>query len=245
MALQYLRRSFFVEFADRASPQVVVMVENPDLCGQAILLKRRAQVIPDESDLIFLRPRAGRHSCILVGVHFVLHRDRLHRHALRGIGLQELHKILRVRTEVARPHRTAQHRASSLHPSRRTPRRRKDKQVGIRFPRQPQHRQHIGLVVRDGESLHLGIGIAFVIAEDFSRVIAGPDAGAANAEPHFRGMKQFMKQLLASRSGKLIEHVAGGVGESRAESEHLLVLLAGIEHYGVRVLRRLGGSAPG
>src|ERR1039458_8083838 len=115
----------FIEFADRPSPQVVVMVEYPDLRGEATLLKRGAKVVLDESNLVFLRPGARGHTAILVGIDFILYRHCQNGHAFRGIGLQELHKILRVGTEVVLPHGTAQHRAAGLHPSRRAPWRRK------------------------------------------------------------------------------------------------------------------------
>jgi len=85
------------------------------------------------------------------------------------------------------------------------------------------------LILRDGKPFHFQIRLAFVVAEHFRGIVAGSHAGPANAQPHLRRMKQFMKQCLTSRRIELIEHVAGGIGECCAESEHLLELLAGIE----------------
>ena len=39
-----------------------------------------------------------------------------------------------------------------------------------------------------------------------------------------------MKQFFASRPRKLIEHVAGGIGECGAEAQHLLEFFARIQH---------------
>src|SRR6202035_2990849 len=79
--------------------------------------------------------------------------------------------------------------------------------------------------------------------EHFGGIVAGSDAGAANVESHFRRMKEFVKQLVTSRHRKPVEGVARSVGKSRAESEHCLELLAGIQHN--RVLGRRGTSSPG
>ena len=124
------------------------------------------------------------------------------------------------------PHGTAQHRASRLHPSRRTPWRGKQKQIRIHLSRLAQHGKNVGLIVRDGESLHLRIGLALVVAEHLGRVVARPDARPANVQPHLRRMKQFMKQTLPCRRLEAVERVARRIGESRAEAEHVLKLFA-------------------
>ena len=233
-------KTFVVEFADRPPPQVVVVIENPDLCANTILLKRWAQVVFNESDFVLLAKQARRHSAVLVSIHLVLHRDRLHRHTRRGIGLQKFHKILGVRTKIRLPNRTAEHRSSRLHPSRRAPRRGEQKQVWIHLPRLAQHGQNIRFIMSDGKPLHFKVGLPFVVAEHFRGIVAGPDAGAANVESHFRRMKEIVKQLVASRGGKLVERVASGIGKRGAEPKHFLKFFAGVEHNGI--LCRVAGS---
>ena len=79
-----------IEFTDRPAPKIVVVIENPD-CGPRVLLaKQRSQVFRNKFDLVFLRPKAGWHPAILVGVDFVLRRDGLNRHSCGRIGVEEL-----------------------------------------------------------------------------------------------------------------------------------------------------------
>lgn len=51
-------------------------------------------------DFAFLGLDASGHQAALVRIQFVLHGDGLYRHALRGIGLQKLEQIPRVRSQV-------------------------------------------------------------------------------------------------------------------------------------------------
>ena len=80
---------------------------------------------------VFLRPDACWHFAILVGVNFVLNSDRLHRHTFGFIAPQKLNEIVGVGRHVLTTHGPAQHRAICLHPSRRTPRGRKQNNSGL------------------------------------------------------------------------------------------------------------------
>ena len=51
-----LAEASVVEFGDGAAPEIVIVVEDPDFRGEAILTKQRAEVVFDESDFVFLRP---------------------------------------------------------------------------------------------------------------------------------------------------------------------------------------------
>src|ERR1019366_5129947 len=74
------------------------------------------------------------------------------------------------------------------------------------------------------------------------RVVARSDAGAANVEPHLRGMKQLMKQALACGRRELVERVASRVSKCRAETQNCLELLLWVENN--RLPGRLGCCGP-
>src|SRR4029077_14232286 len=112
-----LAQTGIIELADGTAPEIVVVVEDPDLCGNRVLLKQRSQMILHETDFVLLRQGAGRHSTVLIGIYFVLHGDSLNRYALGSVGLQKLQKVLSVRRHESRAHGTAEHRAAPLHPS--------------------------------------------------------------------------------------------------------------------------------
>jgi hypothetical protein len=97
--------------------------------------------------------------------------------------------------------------------------------------------------VGDGKTLHLRVGVAFIVAEEFGGIVTGSDAGAADTQSHFGGVKEFVEQLFASRGRELVEGVAGSVGKSSTESQHLLEFLAGVDDDRVRV--GCARSAPG
>src|SRR5215469_10296686 len=178
-----------------------------------------------EIGLIFLRPNARRHAPILIGIHLVLNGDCPDRYAFGFVGLNELHKVIRVGGHVLPMHVAAQHGAVGLHPPRRAPRRRKQKQIGIRLSRFPQNREHVGAVLLDRKAAQAGIDFALVITEDLCRIVAGADAGAANAETHPGRVKQLMKKLLSRRWIQPVEGIAGRVGKRRAKPENWLALL--------------------
>jgi len=95
----------------------------------------------------------------------------------------------------------------------------------------------------DGEFLELGIGLcALVKAVDVPRIVAGPDAGAADIQGHFAGSEELVHDLFAGRIWHLAQDIAGRIGESAAESENLLPCRARSE--GDRVGRNLGCGLP-
>ena len=83
-----------LKFRHGAAPEVVVVVQNPDLGRGIRFLKQGPQMVLHETHLVFLRPRTGWHSTILIGINFVLYRHRLDCHPFPGICLKELQKIL-------------------------------------------------------------------------------------------------------------------------------------------------------
>ena len=70
-----------LQFACRPSPEVPVVIEDPDLGGKLILLQRWPKMFAHELNLMLLGPEAGRHSSVLVGIHFVLGCHRVDYHA--------------------------------------------------------------------------------------------------------------------------------------------------------------------
>src|ERR1700691_403401 len=54
------------------TPQIVVMVQHPDLSWYAAALQKRPQVFAYKFNLGFLRPDASWHPAILVSIYFVL-----------------------------------------------------------------------------------------------------------------------------------------------------------------------------
>src|ERR1041385_3667269 len=114
-----------LQFSQSTSPEIVVMVDEPDFCFQSLTLKKWSQILADKIGLVLLWPDTCRHAPILVRIHFVLNRDGVDRHSFGFVSAQELQKIVRVRGHIFSPHRTAQHGVVCLHPSGRTPWRRK------------------------------------------------------------------------------------------------------------------------
>src|SRR5262249_26484497 len=146
--LTVLTHFIVLQFASSPSPQIVVVIQNPDLRRQSVLLEQGAKC-PNELHLIFLSPDTGGHSAVLVGVYFVLRGDGLDWNSSLRVGLQGLHKILSIGANIATLHRSTQHGTSGLHPTGWAPWRRKEKQLGIRFPRFPKYRQDVFSVVVD------------------------------------------------------------------------------------------------
>jgi hypothetical protein len=186
-------------------------------------------MVAHEMNFIFLRPTAGGHAAILIGVHFVLRSDRLDGNAFGCVTLQKLQKVLRVNAQVVIAHGAAQHRVVEFHPARRTPRRGEEEQVGIHVARLTEDWKNIFAVVVHGKSREVGIGVAVIKAVDFRGVVARADAGAVNVEGHLGGMEHLVEQLLAGWSRELVEHVAGGVGEGAAETKNFLVPRRGVQ----------------
>src|SRR5580698_818965 len=54
------------------TPQIVVMVQHPDLSWYPAALQERAKVFAYKFNLGFLWPDASWHSAILIGIHFIL-----------------------------------------------------------------------------------------------------------------------------------------------------------------------------
>src|SRR6202043_591714 len=81
------------QFAHGAAPQVVIVVDDPDLCFYSGAFKRRTELSANEIGFVFLGPTASRHAAVLVGIDFVLNGDGLYRDTFSLITLQELNKI--------------------------------------------------------------------------------------------------------------------------------------------------------
>ncbi len=85
----------------------------------------------------------------------------------------------------------------------------------------------------DREALQFRIRFAFVKAVNLGRIVAGPDAGAANIESQLRGMKEIMKQARAGVCRKLVEEVARCIRECGAEAQNLLKFFLRIQRDGL------------
>ena len=242
-AVDVFIRFRYAQLADGSAPQIVVVVQHPNLCGRASLAQRRAKEVLHKRDFILLRPFTCGHSAILLGVDFVLHGDRIDLYAFCLVGLKKLEEILGIRLEAARWHGSAQHGAVGLHPSRRTPRRRKEKQLGIRLAGTAQQRQDIGLVMVDGELLHLRVGLCALVEAVYApRIVAGADAGAAHIQRHLAGSEQVVHDFLLLVRRNLAKHVTGGIRQRPAKAKDFLLCGAGIERDGVG--RNLCGGLP-
>src|SRR5580704_5712690 len=83
--------------------------------------------------------------------------------------------------------------------------------------------------MRNRKPLHLGIGLAFVVAEHFGGIVARANAGTADVDSHLCRMKKLMEKRFPSRWLQPVECVASRIGESRAKPEDLLKFFAGIQ----------------
>ena len=137
---------------------------------------------------------------------------------------------MRIGGKVLFAHGAAEQRTIGLHPCRRTPWRREEKQVGIDGESGTQSGQDSGPVVFDGEVLQLWIGLwRVVVAVGRARVITGADAGAADGESEAVGRKEFMQKICARLRLHAAEQIAGGIGEGSAEAKNALEFLRGID----------------
>src|SRR5262249_28452033 len=66
-----------IQLADSATPKVIVVINQPDLRLESGLFDGGTQVLPHELNFNFLGQEARRHSAVLIGVNFVLRRDRV------------------------------------------------------------------------------------------------------------------------------------------------------------------------
>ena len=82
----------------------------------------------------------------------------------------------------------------------------------------------------DRESGQFGIGSTFVVAKDITRIVAGANTDAADAQSHFFGAKQLVQQFSSRRLRHLTQHIAGCVGKSCAKSQNGLRFFCGIDY---------------
>src|SRR4029077_775865 len=135
-----------------------------------------------------------------------------------------------IRSEVLLPHGPAQHGTSGFHPSGRTPRRGEKKQVAVYAACRAQRRQDISAVMFNAELLQVRVRLRAVVkAVDTGRIVARPNASAANRQPQARRSEEFRKQRLPLLVFKFLKPVAGCIGEGGAKAEDLLVAHRGIE----------------
>src|SRR5580704_14873916 len=85
-----------VEFINRASREVIVVVQYPDLCVEATALQHGAEMLGDEFNFILLSPQRRGHSAVLIGVDFVLNGYRVNLHAFGCIATKEPSEIIRI-----------------------------------------------------------------------------------------------------------------------------------------------------
>src|ERR1700732_2129690 len=106
-----------------------------------------------------------------------------------------------------------------------------EKRYRSRFtPRRAQRRQDISAVMFNAELVQVRVRLrAAVKAVGTGRIVAGPNASAANREPQARRSEEFGKQRLPLLVFKLRKPVAGCIGEGGAKTEDLLVAHRGIE----------------
>src|SRR5215469_2091187 len=97
------------------------MVDNPDLSIQGCFLQSRTQVECDENHLLLLGPKGGGKVTVLVSIYFIVHRDRPDFHSRVGVCLEKFDEILSVGGKPTFLKAPSQHRATTLHPSGRTP----------------------------------------------------------------------------------------------------------------------------
>jgi hypothetical protein len=78
--------------------------------------------------------------------------------------------------------------------------------------------------------------LTIVKAIERLRIVAGTDAGSADAQRHLVRCEEFMHQSRPVIGRKLVQHIAGRIGEGRAKAEHLLPRLGGVQY------DRVGGN---
>src|SRR5437762_6841695 len=83
--------------------------------------------------------------------------------------------------------------------------------------------------MRNRKPLHLGIGLAFVVAEHFGGIVARANAGTADVESHLCRMKEFVEKRFPSRWLQQVKRVASRIGESRSETKDLLIFFPRVE----------------
>src|SRR6202042_1301117 len=105
-AIDVLGEVWVLKFVRDTAPQVVIVIEDPDFCVERVLLERRPEKLLYELDLVLLPPHALGHAPTLVGVDLVLNGDGANVDSIRGIALEKLHKVLRIRPEILASHGT-------------------------------------------------------------------------------------------------------------------------------------------
>ena len=163
-------------------------------------------------------------------LRLVLHRDRVHRDAVRPVGLDELQQVERVGAVDARvvDEAAADQGAVRLHPRGRAPRAGDDLQVRVERLGLAEQRQDLGLVVGDGEVLLGKVGLpggqVVVGVVGGGDEVAGPDrlAQVVQAVAGHR-VEQGPHGGRARRRGQPVEHGGRRVGDGAAEALHPLV----------------------
>src|SRR5579885_2257648 len=115
-------RSF--QFSDGTTPQIIVVVDNPNFRAHTISRKLRTKMQADKIRFVALRPEAGWHQALLVGIHFILYGHGLNRHLLRFVSAQKFHKVFGIGRHVRAVHAPPEQAAVVFHPSWGAPRRR-------------------------------------------------------------------------------------------------------------------------
>src|SRR5581483_170094 len=86
------------------SPEIVVVIQKPDLRVEIGAAQSRAEKLLDKARLILLAPQSGWHFSVLISVNFVLSRHCADIDAFCAIALEETHKVLRVCRKVLLAH---------------------------------------------------------------------------------------------------------------------------------------------
>src|ERR1700761_1868654 len=93
-AVATLREIGILKLVRHTSPQVVVVVENPDFGVERVLLEGRTKELFHKLNLVLLPPHALRHAAALVGVDLVLDRHGLDMNSDGGLPLKKLDEAL-------------------------------------------------------------------------------------------------------------------------------------------------------
>jgi len=90
----------------------------------------------------------------------------------------------------------------------------------------PQDWEDVCTVMFDRESRQFRIRIAVVVALERGSRVSCSDAGAINAQIHFRRVEEFVQQLLAKRTLQLTDYIASCIRKTAPESENFLEPIA-------------------
>ena len=141
-----------IEFANGPTPEVIVVINQPNLRLQSSLFDCGSQVLSHILNFDLLWKQARRHPAVLICINLVLRSHSIDHNTLGFICLEKFHNIVCIRAEIAAAKSAAQHRVIVFHPTRWTPGRSQKKQLFVDLARAPKNRENIVAIMGNGES---------------------------------------------------------------------------------------------